>query len=217
MGNAPLTSRKPRKKTNQIRRIGSEATLARAAILDATQAIMLEQGYAAATVRRIASKAKVTPGLVQYYFPKLDDLLLALFRRGAARAAERQAKALASPYPLVALLELSSDIETAALGHEFMALANHRDVIRKELTALINKGRRDHARTVSRLVAEGVLDSGAYPPVAIAMLISIVGRALAMERRDGITAGHKETRAIFDMWVAQSMARKPQRRVKLVS
>ena len=37
---------------------------------------MAKQGYAAVTYRNVAAEAGVTAGLVQYYFARLDDLLL---------------------------------------------------------------------------------------------------------------------------------------------
>lgn len=42
---------------------------------------MLHKGYAAVTYRALAAEAGVTPALVQYYFPALDDLLVATIRR----------------------------------------------------------------------------------------------------------------------------------------
>jgi AcrR family transcriptional regulator len=42
--------------------------------------IMTEQGHAAVTYRSVAARAQVTPELVQYYFPVLDDLFIALLR-----------------------------------------------------------------------------------------------------------------------------------------
>ena len=46
----------------------------RALLIDATIQIMLEEGYAAATSRRVAAKAGVKPALVHYYFPTMDEL-----------------------------------------------------------------------------------------------------------------------------------------------
>src|SRR5262245_59714606 len=80
---------------------GSAST--RDALLDAAQALMLEDGYAAVTSRRVAAKAGIDAALVYYYFGTMDDLCIALFRRNAQRRAERVNAALASPQPLWAL------------------------------------------------------------------------------------------------------------------
>src|SRR6201988_3100932 len=65
-------------------------------LVDATSQIMVEEGYAAATSRRVAAKAGVKPALVHYYFPTLDDVYMDVFRRGAAIYLERPQQALAS-------------------------------------------------------------------------------------------------------------------------
>ena len=54
-------------------------------LVDATSQLMVEEGYAAATSRRVAAKAGVKPALVHYYFPTMDELYLAVFRIGADR------------------------------------------------------------------------------------------------------------------------------------
>ena len=68
---------------------------------------MLEEGYAAVSSRRVASEAGVNVALVYYYFETMDDLFIALFRRGAERSLERQAEVLASPQPLWGLWDLT--------------------------------------------------------------------------------------------------------------
>src|SRR5439155_16543648 len=85
------------------RRTGTETSKTRATLLDVTERLMRNEGYAAVSSRRVASEAGVTGALVHYYFPTLDDLFLAVFRRGAERNLERHARALESPRPLRAL------------------------------------------------------------------------------------------------------------------
>ena len=65
------------------RRIGTETSKTRAALLDAAEKLMLEEGYAAVTSRHVAAKAGLKPQLVHYYFRTMEDLFLALFRRRA--------------------------------------------------------------------------------------------------------------------------------------
>ena len=49
---------------------GRQAT--REALIEATAQIMLDEGYAAATSRRVAAKAGVKAALVHYYFPSMN-------------------------------------------------------------------------------------------------------------------------------------------------
>ena len=91
------------------RRSGSETSETRARLLDITEHVMLADGYAAVTSRRVAADAGVTPALVHYYFSTIDDLFLAVIRRRGAQQAKRQERALSSPRPINALWELSKE------------------------------------------------------------------------------------------------------------
>ena len=83
----------PRRRGN----VGDPTT--RTALLDATQQIMLEDGYAAVTSRRVATKADLNSAMVFYYFDDLDGLFVALFQRGAERSFERLQSALRPANP----------------------------------------------------------------------------------------------------------------------
>ena len=105
---------------------------------------MLETGYAAVTYRAVAAKAGVTPGLVQYYFPTLDDLFVAAIRRRSEQNLERLADALRThaDQPLRVLWEYSRDESTSALTTEFLALGNHRKSIGSEIAEVTEEVRR---------------------------------------------------------------------------
>jgi TetR/AcrR family transcriptional regulator len=180
------------------RRIGAEASKSRAALLDAAQALMLEEGYAAVTSRRVAAKAGLKPQLVHYYFRTMDDLFLALFRRGAEHNLERQAKALASDQPLRALWAFSSEPAGVALTVEFTALANHRKAIRTEIAAYAEQFRRQQAEALSGVLREYGIDTDEFPPAAMLVLMSSISRILVMEQALGVTTGHTETLALVE-------------------
>src|SRR4051812_33327390 len=97
----------------------------RDAILQGTERLMLGEGYASVTYRAVAAKAGVTAGLVQYYFPTLDDLFVALLREATDRILESIAATADAEQPLRAVWEYSSNPTGTALLMEFMALANH--------------------------------------------------------------------------------------------
>lgn len=61
----------------------------RGEILDSCFRLMAEEGYAAATMRRIASAAGVSTGTLYHYFPDKEAILAALFDRLIARDAAR--------------------------------------------------------------------------------------------------------------------------------
>ena len=65
------------------RRIGAPDAKNRGLLLDAAEQLMIEEGYAAVTSRRLASKAGLKPQLVHYYFRTMEELFLEVFRRRA--------------------------------------------------------------------------------------------------------------------------------------
>ncbi len=134
--------------TGTVRRIGTETSETRAALLDAAEQLMLAEGYAAVTSRRVAAQAGLKPQLVHYYFRTMDDLFLAVFRRRAEQGLERQADALASEQPLWSLWDLSRDPRGTALTMEFTALANHRKAIRAEIAASAERYRAEQLEGV---------------------------------------------------------------------
>lgn len=180
------------------RRIGAEDSETRRAIIRATSEVMLDEGYAAATSRRVAAKAGVRPALVHYYFPTMDDLFLAVFRRGAEANLERQRKALTADRPLRALWELSSDQRGTALMLEFMALANHRKEIRSEIAAYAERFREVQLTALTFILRDRGVDLETVPPVLVALLIASVSRSLVMESALGTTMGHPELLALVD-------------------
>lgn len=173
-------------------RAGAEHATTRTAILDATQQIMLDEGYAAVSSRRVAERAGVNSALVYYYFGTMDDLFVAAFRRGADRTFERQRRALSGEQPLWALWEAIHDISHTALTMEFVALANHRKAIRSELTESSRRFRAMHLDAASKIL-EAHPDRPDLPtPGAIILLMSSVSRFLLMEEAFDVSTGHAE-------------------------
>ena len=56
------------------RRFGPESSATRTLLPDATERLMLEEGYAAVSTRRVAREVGLTPAPVRYYFNTTDDL-----------------------------------------------------------------------------------------------------------------------------------------------
>ena len=182
------TSRKPK----------SDEGGARLRLIEATVQIMHDEGYAAATSRRVAAKAGVKQALVYYYFPTMDDLFLEVLRVGAETALNQMRAALTDDDPLGALWRINSDSRRSVLNTEFMALANHRKVIGAELKAYAERVRDIETAAVTLVLRANKVDISAYPPVAIGLLIAQTARSLANELAVGVTEGHDELRALVD-------------------
>jgi AcrR family transcriptional regulator len=185
------------------RRIGAEGSKTRVRLLDAAELLLLEEGYAAVTSRRIAAKAGLKPQLVHYYFRTMDDLFLALFRRRAEQGLERQVQALASPQPLWALWDLSRDPRGTALTMEFVALANHRKAIRAEIASSAERFRADQLRELeSVLTRYGVAEE--CPPLVFTVLLSSISRFLVIESETlGLSTGHEQTVAFVEGFLSR--------------
>ena len=109
---------------------------ARHRLIEATAKLMRDEGYAAATSRRVAAEAGVKQALVYYYFPTMDDLFVEVLRAGADSSLQKMRAALTDDDPLRALWEMNSDSRLTGLNTEFMALANHRKAIRSRAQSL---------------------------------------------------------------------------------
>jgi AcrR family transcriptional regulator len=182
-------------------RVGKESSTRRA-LIEATAQIMLDEGYAAATSRRVAAKAGAKPALVHYYFPSMDDLFLAVLREGAETNLRLQREALADDEPLRALWRLNST-HGAQLFMEFMALANHRKAIRSEIAAYAERfGDVEESVVTLAMKAHGV-DVEAFPPVVMSMILTSLARIVLLERGLGITRGHAEAAEFIERYLDQ--------------
>jgi len=150
------------------RRIGAPDAKNRGVLLDAAEQLMLEEGYAAVTSRRVAERADLKPQLVHYYFRTMDDLYLELVGRGAKLNQERQAKALASDTPLRELWAVSTDPAGGILNIEFSALANHRKAIRAELVKLAEEFRKRQTEAFAAILTKYGISHDELSPEALA-------------------------------------------------
>jgi AcrR family transcriptional regulator len=175
------------------RRIGAPDAKNRGVLLDAAERLMLEEGYAAVTSRRVAEKADLKPQLVHYYFRTMDDLFLAAFRRRAEKGLEQQAQALQSPQPLWALWRFSTDPAATAITMEFVALANHRKALKAEIAYYAERFREEQRKALSTALERYGVDAVQVPPLVWSVLMTSVSQILVMEQALGMSAGHAET------------------------
>jgi AcrR family transcriptional regulator len=207
---APPTT--PKRQTSQTaqpdrpttrRRSTSEDSTSRKALLDAARRLMLEEGYASVTARRVAAEAGLKPQLVHYYFASMDDLFLSVVRRSAARSIEQVEQALTSPQPLRALWSLTSDPTGTAMTTELMALANHRKAIRAELADAAERFRTAQLDAVRGALERYGVDTDQLPVEAVLVLIAGLARVIVMEDSFGMTVGHAETLALVERYLTQ--------------
>ena len=183
------------------RRIGAESSETRALIITATELVIREEGYSAASTRRVALRAGLKPSLVHYYFPTTDDLLLAVFERGAAKSDEMIAAAIASSDPVRALWRFFSDDSRTALSVEYLALAIRRPAIRAKIATHSEAMRKQQVELFERLLGARLTGPDGCPPAGLSVILAGIGRALFMESALGVSTGHNEATAWVDDWL----------------
>lgn len=185
------------------RRIGAPDAKNRQVLLDAAEQLMLDEGYAAVTSRRVADKAGLKPQLVHYYFRTMDDLFQAVFRRRAEQGLAAQQLALESEQPLWNLWRFNTDPAGTRLTMEIMGLANHRKALRTEIAYYAERFREQETKAFhAALERDGVPEEG-VPPVVWAVFATSISRVLVMEQELGMSSGHDETLAFVDTWLRQ--------------
>lgn len=188
--------------TSPRKRVRREPHVARKLLLDVTEKLMSEEGYAAVSTRRVAKEAGVNAALVHYYYPATDDLFIALHQRMMDAAVDQLRAALDCENPLAAYWEFQSKRAQAALGVEFIALANHRKAISGAIAA-----RAEQARDVQAQMLEAAMARSSLPPdcspIAICILLNGIARTLVNEESIGIVRGHDDVRALVYRAIAR--------------
>jgi len=185
------------------RRIGAEDSKTRAQLLDAAERLLLEEGYAAVTSRRVAAAAGLKAQLVHYYFRTMDDLFLAVLRRRADRQIEGFERAIAADPSLRNLWRMNTDQGGAAFTIEFVALANHRKAIKEEIARYAERFRAAQLEAIGAALGAGGISKRQLPPIVALLLMTGLSQVLALEGALGITTGHRDTLKFVESTIAQ--------------
>ena len=172
---------------------GRPAGKTRESLLKATERLMLNEGYAAVSTRRVAKEVGVTPALVHYYFKTTDKLLLEILKRKNDLHEKGVEEALNSERPLRSLWNYYKDTARTGVSNELVSMVNHHKVIRKELAKDIEKSRNIQAQRIEEILSSSNIDKNLYNPLSIVMLISGLGRTIVSEKALGVSCGHTET------------------------
>jgi AcrR family transcriptional regulator len=177
----------------------------RTRLLDATEQIMLKDGYAAVTSRRVEADAGLK---LHYHFGTLDDLFVAVFRRRAERSVERMRAALTSPEPLRAWWELASDPRGTALLVELTAAANHRAALQAEVAKLARESRQLQMDTLAAILEDYGIDPEEFPPALVAAAVQGLALVIVEDQVRGFHTAHEEASAAMTRLVGRLEARR---------
>jgi TetR/AcrR family transcriptional regulator len=178
------------------RRMGVEGSKMRALFLDATEAILRDEGYAGISARLVSTRAGLKAQLLYYYFQTMDDLILAVVRRINERRLTRFEDAVASSDALTALWKMNSDPSFAILSAEMTSIAVHREVIRAEVVRSAEAFRALQVQEISRLLKQR--NKAEYSAAGIVMIGSALARIIVQESALGLTYGHDEAVRIVE-------------------
>jgi AcrR family transcriptional regulator len=185
-----------------------------ARIVDAMRASVATRGVAASTFDHVAGEARVSRGLLHYYFGSKERLLAEVVRRDCElrmRLIDEQLAGAASADDVIdglvaSLKEMVVDDPTfIALVFELFTLSRRNDEIAAEFAELLRRTRSHVADLLEAKQEEGVLRLHA-PPDAVADVLFSMGDGVAMrmltERgRDfgpSVSAGVLAVRALID-------------------
>jgi AcrR family transcriptional regulator len=188
------------------RRLGSENSATRAAILKAALEVLQDQGGGHFTASAIARRAGLKPHMVHYYFRTIDDVVLALVKTLGATGLKNSARAIASDNPLKALWDIEMGSKSSVAIMELGALAVHREDIRAEMGRYIEQLRTIQAEAVARYLELRGIDPP-IPPMSLTLVIAAIARQMVREKDFGVSLGHAELTAAVEAMLAGTPAK----------
>ena len=177
------------------RRLRAATPEKRRKLLDGAEQIMLRDGYAAVTSRRLETETGLK---VHYHFGSIDDLFIAAVRRRGEVNLALMAEALSSAEPLRAWWRLASDRRGSRLLVEITAAANHRPALQVEVAAFARETRRLQIEALDHLLDEYGIDRDAYPPSLVAPTIQGLAFAMAYDQAAGFDTAQDEASLAMD-------------------
>ena len=175
------------------------------ALLDAAERLLVADGYAAITTRRLAREAQVNHGLVHYYFGSMENLLVRVLERFTARLVERQRAMYAADVPFVekwhrAMSYLDEDFASGyqKVWYELQALAWNQPELRERIAEQTRAWRAVLREAFEQARSEHEIDMPLEPLVT---LVSTFNQGIILERLSGIDSGHRELLEWIEAWL----------------
>jgi AcrR family transcriptional regulator len=182
-------------------------TAAEGALLDAAERLLLAEGYAAITTRRLAAEAGVNHGLVHYYFGSVENVLVRVLERFTERLIARQRSMYADPdVPFAekwrtAMRYLDADREYQKVWYELQALAWNRPDLRPRVAHVHDEWR----AVLTEAFAEPRQRHGITIPLdALVTLVITFNEGIILERLSGVENGQRELLDWIEGWLEEA-------------
>jgi AcrR family transcriptional regulator len=182
---------------------------ARTALLDAAEQLLIDEGHAGITTRKVAAEAGVNHGLVHYYFGSIEELLFQAMERYTERLLDRQRALYAADMPFIekwrtAMRYIDEDLAAGypKIWAELHAVAWNHPQFQERIAHVHRQWRMIFGDALAR--AEGELDFADTPftPDAFVALVATFNAGLLLERLVGLDQGHQELFASMDRWLS---------------
>jgi AcrR family transcriptional regulator len=212
--------------TNSVKKSSQESAgrppreLAIERFLDAAERLLVREGAAGISTRRLAEESGQNQGLVHYYFGSIDELLLQTLERFTGRVLKRQRAMYEREEPFIekwrtAMDFIEEDLDSGypKVWAELEALALNKPQMRERLIAVDEAWRSLLRDALAEAMAEYGLEDGPLSAEAWAALVMQFNKGLLTERLLGFDRGHAEMLAAIDGWLASlDQGRKPKRK-----
>ena len=179
------------------------------AFLEAAERLLIREGAAGISTRRLAQEAGQNHGLVHYYFGSVDELMLQALERFTDRVLERQRAMYETSEPFIqkwrtAVGYIEEDLEAGypKVWAELEALAWDRPELRERLRTVSDRWRSLLRDAVAEAMEEYGLDEDDFSAEALAALVMQFNKGLLNERLLGFDRGHAELLGAIDRWLA---------------
>lgn len=149
-----------------VERREREKAALRKRILDAGREILVDEGYQALTMRKLAEKIEYTPGALYVHFPDKDALVRAICQSDMQEFAKKCQAALAVPDALEKLRTLARLYAQFALDHpqQYKVLFVLDPVPALDHEAIVERGNPESdAYAILELAVESALAAGHFP------------------------------------------------------
>ena len=178
------------------------------ALLDAAERLLVDVGHAGITTRRLAAEAGANHGLVHYYFGSMDEVFVQVLERFTGRLVARQREMYAGDAPFIEKWRASWRFQQDDLrgGYskvwmELQALSWSRPALRPRVVRVNEEWRAVLREAFGRAADEYGLDEEAFPVEALVALMMTFGQGYALERLEGIEAGHADLLGWVERWL----------------
>ena len=175
----------------------------RTAFLDAAERLLVEEGRAGISTRRLAREAGLNHGLVHYYFGSVENLMLAVFERFTDRLVERQRVMYAADRPFLDKWRTAMGFmeEDLAAGYpkvwaELQAAAMNHPELQRRLRTVYATWRAVLTEAFTGAAREYDVSDAAVPALVTLVMTFTVG--MFNERLVGVDTGHAELLTWFE-------------------